>query len=112
MIEEIESNVAVNTGAAQKQVDAAVGSDLILVTLALGFQILSHAVEDVDVLSGNVDVVEEIIVHEVPVALVMLTGQADILVHIEGNNILKGYFASLILLNQALVNTQRGRTGR
>ena len=84
----------------------------ILVTLAFSFQILCHTIEDVHILSGDVDVVEEVIVHKVPVALVVFTGQADILVHIEGNNILKGYFASLILLNQALVNTQRGRTGR
>ena len=45
----IESNVAVNAGAAQEQVDTAVGSDLILVTLALGFQILGHAIENVHI---------------------------------------------------------------
>jgi hypothetical protein len=100
--------VAVNTGAAQEQVDAAVGSDLILVALALSFQILSHAVENVDVLCGDVDMVEEIIVHEVPVALVMLTGQTNILVHVESNNILEGHFTSLVLLDQALIDTQRG----
>mgnify|MGYP003305929392 CR=1 FL=1 len=107
----IEGNVAVHTAAAQEQVDAAVGSDLVLVALALSFQILSHAVENVDVLSGDVDVVEEIVVHEVPVALVMLPGQAHILVHVEGHHILEAHFTGLVHLNQALIDTQGGGAG-
>ena len=59
----IESDVAVHAGTAQEQIDAAVGSDLVLIALALCFQILSHAVEDVDILSGDVDVVEEVKVY-------------------------------------------------
>ena len=107
----VESDVAIHTGTAQEQVDAAVGSDLVLVALALSLQVSSHAVEDVDILSGDIDVVEEVVVHEVPVALVMLAGQTNVLVHIEGYHILEGDLAGLILLDQALVNTQRRGTG-
>ena len=107
----VESNVAVYTAAAHEQVDTAVGSDLVFVALALCFQIFSHTVQNVDILSRNVDVVEEIVVHEVPVALVMLSGQTNILVHIEGHNILEGDLTGLVHLDEALVNAQRGGTG-
>ncbi len=55
--------------------------------------------------------IEEVVVHEVPIALVMLAGKAYVLVHVEGDDVLKGNFSGLVLLDQALVNTQRGGTG-
>ena len=108
----VEGDVAVHAAAAQEQINAAVGSDLVLITLALGFQILGHAVENVHIFGRNVDMVEEIIMHEVPVALVMLSGQANILVHVEGDHVLEGHFPGLVHLDQALIDTQRRRTGR
>ena len=96
---------------AEEQINAAQGRDLVLITLALCLEILCHTVENVDVLCGNVDVVEEIIVHEVPVALVMLAGQTYVLVHIEGHNVLEGDLARLIHFNESLVNA-KGRRAR
>jgi len=107
----IECNVAVNAAAAQEQVDAAVRSDLVLIALALSFQILSHTIENVDVLSRNINVIEEVVVHKIPVALVVLSGQTNVLVHIKGYNILKGDLAGLIHFDQVAVNAQRRRTG-
>jgi len=40
----VEGDMAVNAGAAQEQIDSAVGSDLVFVSLALGFEVFRHAV--------------------------------------------------------------------
>jgi cell division protein FtsA len=49
-------------------------------------------------------VVEEVVVHEVPVALVMLSGQAHILVHVESNHVLEGHFKIFIGKKKDLKN--------
>ena len=41
----------------------------------------------------------------------MLPGQAHILVHVEGDHILEGHFPRFVHGDQALVHTQRRRTG-
>jgi hypothetical protein len=46
----VESNVTVNTAAAHEQVNSAIGCNLFFITAALAFGIVSHTVEDVDVL--------------------------------------------------------------
>ena len=51
--------MAVNAGTAHEEVDAAVGSDLVFITLAFRFEVFRHTVEDVDVFCGDVDVVED-----------------------------------------------------
>ena len=56
--------------------------------------------------------IEEIVVHKVPVALVMLVRQTDILVHVECNDILEGDLAGLVLTDQFSIHTQRGGAGR
>ena len=85
--------MAVDADAAQEQVDAAVRSDLRLIVRALCFQILCKSIQDIDVLLRNIDMIKEIIMHEVPVALVVLFGKSYILVHVEGNDVLEGNLA-------------------
>ena len=56
--------------------------------------------------------VEEIVMHEIPVALVMLMGQSQIFVHVKGHDIGKAQLAGLILFDQLLIDTDRRRAGR
>jgi len=107
----VECDMSVNTASTQEQVDSAVRCDFILISLALSLKIGSHTVEYVHILCRNVDMVEEIVMHEVPVALVVLSGQTYIFVHIEGNNVLEGNLARLIHFDESLIYTQRRRTG-
>jgi gamma-glutamyltranspeptidase len=51
--------------------------------------------------------IEEVIVHEVPIALVVLSGKTYVFVHIEGNYVLKGNLARLVLLDKSFVNAER-----
>ena len=107
----VESDVAVDADAAQEQVDAAVRSDLRLIVRALCFQILCKSIQDIDVLLRNIDMIKEIIMHEVPVALVVLFGKSYILVHVEGNDVLEGNLACLIHSYQLIVDADRGGAG-
>ena len=107
----VKGDVTVNAAAAQEQINAAIGSNLIFIALALSFQIFSHTIENVDIFGRNIDVVKEIVVHKVPVALIMLTRQANVFIHIKGNYVLKGHFTGLVLFNQTLINAQRRGTG-
>ena len=97
---------------AREQVDAAVGFDLLLIPGALPFGIVGHAVEDVDVFLLHVhQMVEEVVVHEIPVALVMLVGQAQVFVHVEGHHVFEGHFAGLIHPGQLLINADGAGAG-
>ena len=107
----VEGDVAINAGAAEEQVDAAIRSDLRFVTSAFGFQISRHAVENVHVFRRDVDVVKEVVMHEEPVALMMGLRQADVFVHVERDNVLEADFASLVVLDEACIDAEGGGTG-
>ena len=80
--------MTVNADAAHEEVDSAVGSDFLLISCALTLGVVCHTVEDVDVFGLHInEVIEEIVVHKVPVALVVLVRKAEVFVHVEGNNI-------------------------
>ena len=59
----------------------------------------------------NVDVTEEVVVHEAVVALRVIFRQADVLVHVEGDHVLEAHFTGLVQLDQALVGIERSATG-
>lgn len=86
----VEGNVAVLADARKEQVNAAGPLNGILVGDALGLQVGRIAVEDVHV--GGVDVYmrEEVLPHEGVVRLGMVAGDAHVLIHVEGDDILKG----------------------
>ena len=108
----IERDMAVHADAAQKEGDAAVGGDLFFIAGALSLRIVRHAVENVDVFRLHVcEMVEKVVVHEVPVALVMLLGQAQILVHIERDHVGKGQLPRPVLPDKLLINADGRRAG-
>ena len=103
--------MAVFADAAHEQVEAAGIDDGLLVSGAFGGEVGRVAVEDVDVLLGLVDVVEQVLVHEGVVALGMLLGQAHVLVHVEGDDVLERHFTGLDHAGQFGIGVQRGRAG-
>ena len=89
-----------------------VGGDLFFIAGALSLRIVRHAVENVDVFRLHVcEMVEKVVVHEVPVALVMLLGQAQILVHIERDHVGKGQLPRPVLPDKLLINADGRRAG-
>ena len=70
------------------------------------------AIENVDILGGAVDVVEEVATHERVVTLGMALGQSYILIHIECDDVLEADFASLVGFYKAAIHTLGRRTRR
>lgn len=85
----VEGDVAVLADAGEEEVDAAGAPDLGLVLDALGLEVGGVAVEDVDAGRADVDVLEEVLPHEGVVALRVVPGDADVLVHVEGDDVLE-----------------------
>ena len=108
----VEGDVAVLADAAHEEVDAPGLDDAGLVVGALLRQVVGVAVEDVDVLGLDVDVLEEVVPHERMVAFGMLLGKSHVLVHVERDDIPERHLAGLVAADQLLVGFQRGRTRR
>jgi hypothetical protein len=85
----VEGNVAVLADASKEQVNAAGLLDGIFVGDALGLQVGRIAVEDVDVGRVDVYVGEEVLPHEGVVGLCVVAGNTHVLIHVEGDDILK-----------------------
>ena len=103
--------MAVGANTSEEEVYAAVALDLLLIAAAFLGGILGIAVEDVDILAGNVYVAEEIRPHESIVALFVVAGNTAVFIHIERNNVLERNLTLLIQLDQIAVHAQR-RTAR
>ena len=48
--------------------------------------------------------IKKILMHEIPVALIVVMGQAKILVHIEGNHVLERDFSCLVHPDKLAIN--------
>ena len=76
----IKADVAVTAHAQQLQVGAAQATDKRVVAGALGLSVLGQTVGHMGALGPHVHMVEEVMLHEVAVALVVRTGQALVFV--------------------------------
>ena len=95
---------------ADEKMDAAGRFDLGLVVFALGLQVGRVAVQNVHVFRCNVDVLEEIVPHEVVVALRVVAGQIHVLVHVESLDIFERHSTPAVVLDQLTVHSQRRTT--
>ena len=103
--------MAVGAKAQQLQVDAAQGGDEGLVAGALPLLVGLHAVGHVGVGLVDVHMVEQVVVHEIAVALVVGHGQTDVLVQIHSADLGEVQFPGLILLHQLGVSSLRAAAG-
>ena len=86
----------VGTDAAHEKVDAPVRLDLRLIARTLRLQVFGIAVQDIDVLLGDVDVTEKVVPHKAVVALGVVFRDVDVFVHIEGHDVLEGDLPLLV----------------
>lgn len=93
---------------AHEQLDAAGALDLLLVRDTLLLEVLGVAVQDVDVGRVDIHVAEEVLVHEGVVGFRVLAWDADVLVHVEGDDIAEGDLAAFVGGHEVLVDSLRG----
>jgi len=108
----VEGNMTIGTNTAQEELDTTNTGNLSLELLTLFIQIRSITIQNVSVLGLDVDVHKEVLPHERVVGFRMITRQANVLVHVEGNNMLKADFSSLVHFDQELVYTYGRRASR
>ena len=106
----VECDVAVVADAQQLQIRRAALTHLFLQLAGIGLEI-AHAAGYKGVLFINVDVVEQIGVHEIAVALVMRAGDTAVFIQVHGVHAGEIYLAGLIHLNELFVDGHR-RTAR
>ena len=97
--------------AQQLQVDAAHAVDDLVVLGAGCVRIGVGAVRQVDAGGVDVDVVEQVAVHEAPVAFRVVLGQAAVLVQVHGGDLREINVALVVPLHQLLVGPHRGTAG-
>jgi hypothetical protein len=70
------------------------------------------AVGQVDGFGADVHVVEQVLVHEAPIAFGMLFGQAAVLVKVDGGDFGEVEVALVVPLHQLRIRAHRGAAGR
>ena len=98
--------MSVGTDAAKEEVNTAIRGYHAFIVLALFDEVWGIAVEDMDILWLDVDIAEEIGPHEGVVALTVFLRQSDVLVHIEGDNVLEGYLAFFVHADEFFVHAE------
>lgn len=108
----VEGDMSVGTDASEEEVDATSLYNHTLIVGTLCLQVRGIAIEDVDVLWGAVDVVEEVFCHERMVALGVVFGQTDILVHVESDDIPEADATFAVRLDKVAIHTLRRGASR
>ena len=108
----VEGDMPVRADAQDLQVDPAALPNALLVPLAEGRVIAGGARRNIDVVPGDVDVLEKMLVHEVVVALRVIHGQAHVLIEVERRDPGEIDLLRLVQPHQLLVQAERGGSGR
>src|SRR5438093_1089431 len=108
----VECDVAIRADAQDLQVDTAAFRDALLVPLAEGGVVAGRARGNVDVVTRDVHVLEEVLVHEVVVALGVIHGQAHVFVEVERRHPREVELLLLVQPHQLLIEAEwRGSGG-
>ena len=104
----VEADVAVVADAEQLQIGIAGGSDDLIVLRAGSGGVGVGTVGHMRVVQVDVDVIEEVLTHEVVIALGIVVRKAAILVQVVGADLGKVDVALLVPSSELLVGTDRG----
>ena len=85
-------------------------ADFLFVGLTFGGRVGRVAVENVDVLGKNIDLVEEVGPHKSVVALLVVAGDSAVFVHVESYHIPERDFSLLVQADKVAVHSQRRTT--
>lgn len=78
---------------------------------AFSIDIRRITIQQVNISRLNINVIKEITVHEAMVAFRMIFWQANVLIHVESDNMFETYLARFMHLNQCFIGSKRCATG-
>ena len=106
----VEGDVAIAADAKDLEIDAAEGGDLIIILIHVS-DIIANAFEDVGFGLIDIDMIEEVIVHEITIGLVMGALEADVFVEVEGGDVFEADASFFVGLHHIGVDLKRGGSG-
>ena len=108
----VESDVAVGANAEDLEVDPTSFDDggFIGATIGIEVRVSNGAVRDVDVVGEDVDVIEELLMHELPVAVWIGAIQAKVFVEVEGGDRSEGKLSCGMEFAERFVKLDGGAT--
>mmetsp|Transcript_28081 Transcript_28081/g.39622 ORF Transcript_28081/g.39622 Transcript_28081/m.39622 type:complete len:228 (+) Transcript_28081:1014-1697(+) len=92
----VESNVTISANTTKEEFNSTNSCNFLFIVFALLFKILGIAIQNVDVLLLDVDVIEKVLSHECMIRFRVVFWQVDVLIHVKGNYILKGDFSFFV----------------
>src|SRR5699024_10610500 len=95
----------------QLQVNTADKVDHIIIAAAFFFGVQVGAVRQVDAVGVNVDMVEEVFMHKVPVALGVVPLKAAVFIQVDGGNLGKIKVILVVPIDELLIDADRRGTG-
>ena len=107
----IEADMTIGADAQQLQVDAAQLVDDTVVTGTLGGSVQIGAVRQVGLGRVDIHLAEQVLVHEIPVALGVLLGQAAVLIQIDSSDLGEIQIAFVVPVHQLGISAHRGAAG-
>ena len=107
----VKRDVTIVAHAAHEQVDFTVGTNFFFIATAFRIDVRRVTIQQVDIFCRNINVVKEITVHKAMIAFRMLFRQANVFIHVKGDDVLEANLACFMHFNQRLVGGQRGTTG-
>ena len=107
----IETDVTVSSDAEKLEIDSAGSCDSRIVFLTFNLNVLCETVRDMGVFLFDVDAVEEIVLHEITVALVVFGRERIVFVKVVALYILEIDFAVFIHFDELFVKTDGRRAG-
>src|SRR4030042_2513641 len=103
--------MAVRTNASEEKPYPSVFLYFFLIKNAFLFQILCISVQYVDVFGRNINMIQQVLVHKIMVAVRMIFRKAYVFIHIEGHYISERYLAFLMEFYQFVKSTDGRRSG-
>ncbi len=102
----IKGDMTVVANAAHEQVNFTQRANFLFVLTTFCVNIGGITIQQVDIFRLNINVIEEIAIHEAVIALRMLLWQANIFIHIERHHVFKTDLARFVHINQVFVRFQ------
>ena len=107
----VKPDVSVPPQAQKLEVRAAQRAEHAVVPTALLFRILRHAIGHIGVLLSDIDVVEEVFLHEITIALGMGRGEPSVFIQVYRDDVPKAQIALPVPFGQLMVDSHRSGPG-
>lgn len=107
----VETNVTIATQTQQLQIHAAHAVQQLIIALAFPLCVRIHTIGNIGVIQVDIDMVEQVMPHEISIALIVVSRQTHILIQVHSLYLRKVHIALFVPLDQLLINANGAAAG-